>query len=242
MKLLETLTDSDYTKMFAGTPTALFSEIFYPEDVFYSKVGRACSEYYTNHSGNKNISPFYEILIEKQSATIIPENVLGRTIRSKFIDKWNKLYNLIETQTYNVLDGYTDAESVISTEKEKVNNHVSGTRGTETSTDITTTNSTNSDNTIYGFNSATPVGDTGGSTSGSTNVKGIGNSNTEDVTTSETADRTSDKSDTYTKTKSGRDKTASELISEEIDFRNYRIFFNIVYNDIDSLVTQPTYN
>ncbi len=242
MKLMETLTDSDYTAMFAGTPTALFSTIFTSTDIFYSKVGRACTEYYLNHSGNKTISPFYEILQEKKSDTANPEVILGSTIRSKFIEKWNRLYNLLETQTYNVLDGYTDTENITRTENETVNNQVSGTRGTETATDITTTNSTDSDNTIYGFNSSTPVGDTGGTTSGTTNVKGTGASNKEDITTSETTDRTKDSSEDYTKTKSGRDKSASKLISEEVDFRNLRIFFNIVYADIDSMATIPLYN
>lgn len=242
MRILETLTDSDYTKLFSGTPTALFSEIFVSSDVFYSKVGRACAEYYLNHSGNKNLSMFYEILYEKKSDTVNPENIIGKTIRSKFMDKWIRLYNLLETQSYNVLDAYTETESIVRSENETVNNRVDGTRGIKTATDITTTNSTDSDNTIYGFNSSTPVGDTGGATSGTTNVKGTGASNTEDTTTSETTDRTTDNTEDYTKTKNGRENSASKLISEEIDFRNFYIFFNIVFNDIDTIATLPIYN
>lgn len=242
MRMLETLDDSDYTKMFSGTPTALFSEIFVSSDIFYSKVGRACSEYYLNHSGNKNLSQFYEILYEKKSTTVNPENIIGKTIRSKFIDKWNKIYNLLDSQTYNVLDNYSDTENVLRYNNETVTNRTDDTVGVKIATDITTTNSTETENNIYGFNSSTSVGDTSGNASGTTNVKGSKTGNTEDTTATKQVDGSKDTTEDYTKTKSGRDKSASELISEEIDFRNYRIFFNIVYADIDSIATMPLYN
>lgn len=63
--------------------------------------------------------------------------------------------------------------------------------------------------------------------------------------TNETEGKTGSDSNTVTvtelKTNSGRRMTGAEILQRELDFRNQNIFFDIVFRDIDSIVTLAIY-
>lgn len=241
MKLYETLTEADYESMFTGKAVALFKEIFTNADAYFSKVGRACADYYLNRSGNKTISPFYEILYERKSTTVNPENVIGKTIRSKFIDKWNRIYTMLDSTDYNALDEMSIKESGIKTEEGITTVETNGNESLKVASEIKTTNNATSDKGVYGFNSADIVGTDTINNSGVTTVTGDKNKN-ESTSTREntnTANTSSNESNSYTKT--GRNTSGSDLLRKELEFRNDNLFFNIVFADIDSVAVQNIY-
>lgn len=122
--------------------------------------------------------------------------------------------------------------------------------------EVTNRSVSNADD-VYGFNSVTPVGDTTSAENTNetfeadptknvthnlqkktgTETKEYGTNETVSHTGTETTDITIDE----TTTNSGRDGSAATLVDEEIEFRNKQQFFDIVFNDIDSITALQIY-
>jgi hypothetical protein len=121
----------------------------------------------------------------------------------------------------------------------------------------TTVRDSSNDNDRYGFNSTSAVGVDTSSTESTETVTGLAKDNTthnlqaKDGTETKARDytNTDNKTGTDTKdfiisetdTKSGRNVSAQSLIQEELTLADERIFFDIVYKDIDSIATIPLY-
>lgn len=190
-----------------------------------------------------------------------------RVIAVKYFDKWRKYYEyLIDQQdAYNPLDdnSYTETRTGDNTDTTTYDitqgkigtNRDTTTYDTETEdngnagTSETTTRTSDESNDIYGFNSASPVGDktakveTSETTTGSAEANTTHNQRTHKGTDTRdtTLDHTETKSGTDTKkftvnetiSRNGRNATGAELLQKELDFRSKNLFYNMVFDDMD---------
>lgn len=190
-----------------------------------------------------------------------------RVIAAKYGDKWRKYYEYLINQqdAYNPLDDSsynetrtgdnTDTTTYDITQGKIGTNRDTTTYDTETEdngnagTSETTTRTSDESNDIYGFNSASPVGDktakveTSETTTGSAEANTTHNQRTHKGTDTRdtTLDHTETKSGTDTKkftvnetiSRNGRNATGAELLQKELDFRSKNLFYNMVFDDMD---------
>lgn len=179
MKLKETLTPQQMIELLNGTTVGFFPYMILSEDAFYDKIYELCLGYYLNRSAEKTISPTYERFIslcEQSELLKTPEELIGLLIRSKFIDKWKRIYDVLVLSEYNALINkeYTEAKTgkntntdTHNTTKAKIGTNTDNTtydtnvedNGNSGTQETTTRSSENTDD-VYGFNSNYPVGDT----------------------------------------------------------------------------------
>lgn len=255
MKLLETLTEQQRTDIVLGTSHGVFSNILQSTDVFYKDITDLAREYYFGRSGSKTVSPFYLRVAELNQQ---PDTILGQVIRSKFIDKWTRIYSALVTETYEPLDEFKEIETKkfgatktrTGTNKDVIDGTEVVTDTTKTSTKETTTRSGETANDRYGFNSVSPVGNdtsneqatetvSGGledNVSQTDNTKNIDNTVTHNISTKD------ENGGQDTTERSGRNTSGAKLVEEELTLRNKQIFFDIVYRDVDSIMVLQIYN
>lgn len=182
MKLIETLSESDIENLYSGYSVGIFKSLFTQEDIFYDLSIMMCRGYYLYRSASKEISPIFKRLYdlyEKFISTIPsnqPDYKIGQLIRSTYIDKWKRIYNILITEQYNPLNnsehnetksGTNSATETHTNSKSRLgNNSDTTTYDTEvedngqTGTHETVTRKSDTQNDIYGFNSIDPSGDT----------------------------------------------------------------------------------
>lgn len=184
MKLIETVTEANIKKLYDGESIGFFPYMILEDDDFYYLSTQLCQGYYFYHSAEKEISPIFNRLIEYQLkfhlllpiATNSYDYKLGQLIRSTFIDKWKRVYNVLITEQYNPLNnsehnetksGTNSATETHTNSKSRLgNNSDTITYDTEvedngqTGTHETVTRNADTQNDIYGFNSINPSGDT----------------------------------------------------------------------------------
>ena len=254
MKLLETLTTQQQINILDGLESGIFDYILWDGDPFNDDKTEMAKEYYFSRSGDKTVSPFYERVLGLQLNT---DEIIGNTIRSKFIDKWKRLYDVLVTQTYKPLDKMSETET---REYGKKTDRTGNNKDTKTSTvtedgtvmvgtSETTSRTGDTQDNVYGFNSVTPVGDTTSNETVTETVSGKKDDNVTDTDNKTTTDEViahdistneiNSGTDTYTRT--GRDESGATLITEEIEMRNLYTFFDIVFADVDSIMTINIY-
>ena len=149
-------------------------------------------EYYFNHSNEKWISPLFEKLYGMSPSTTL--TALANIIINKFGDKWNRLYDAFITTTYNPIENYS------MTEEGNANS------------DIDTHQS------IYGFNSETPV------PTGDSNTSGSKLTNTTELTRSGNIGVT----------------TSQQMLESELKLRQWN-FIDQIMEDVDSILCLKIY-
>lgn len=270
MRILETLTPTQQINILSGNIDGIFTTMFADNDVFKEHHKELCIGYYIYHSADKCISPTFDRF---RTMSETPEQLIGQLIRSKFIDKWNRVYDALIVNVYNPLDGkeysikkdgankntdtYDSTKSKEGTDTDTTTFDTSIEDNGKTGThEVTTRNISNADD-IYGFNSVSPVGDTTSSensnetfvgdsekntthniqTKTGTESKNFGINESETHTGTDTKDILIDETETY----KGRDVSGAVLINEEIMLRNTQQFYDIVFNDIDSITALQIY-
>lgn len=237
MKLIETLTPKQIIDMLNGTPVGIFPSMIYRNDVFYKYISSLCTEYYISHSGEKTISPAYDKIInyitETKSVKDSAADIIGKLVRNKFIDKWNKIYTVLIEDAYNPLDDRTFQSKINTIVKEQSSSDESNVY-TANNKDTTSYNNTlqrdgkfgseevrtrdgKNANDYYGFNSSSPVNDTESSYDDKETVTGNADKNTSKTleTKGGTDTLNSVKNETDKKnTKDITDTTNDRLISE----------------------------
>lgn len=199
MKLLETLTLGQMIKMLNnGEVVGIFPSMILSNDKFYSKLYDLCFGYYMQRSGEKTISLTYERLLQLVDAKIYTnetaENLIGKLIRGKFIEKWNRVYDVLISEQYNALQNQDFTEQKTGNNKNvDTHNTTKAKQGTNTDTTTydtnvedngkigtseTTTRSAEDYNNVYGFNSTSPVGDTISNQTTSETIVGEADKNT----------------------------------------------------------------
>lgn len=271
--VFDTLTDSEKLLLLNGEKVGLFNYCFRSGVGYNDLVDQMCVGYYLDHSGNKPVSVTYERIEELAKNTNKDVNeVLGNIIKGKFSKKWDLLYTALNTE-YDVVNnvdivetktGNNVVEDTYNSSNEKTGNNSDTTSYNTTVTDngkkgmkeITTRGDT-VDDTIFGFNSATSVGDTSRSENLSETVESLPEFNTsfnEQIKTGTDSkefgiNETDKHTGTDTKTnsinestsKNGRTENPSANIESELLMRNKFIFFDTIYKDIDSIVALQIY-
>lgn len=117
MKLRETLTKQQTIDLLGGNVVGIFPSMVLSTDAFYGKLYELCLGYYTARSGEKTISLTYERFIslvnDNPEITKSPEELIGTLIRGKFLDKWNRVYDVLITSQYDALNNreYTEEKT-----------------------------------------------------------------------------------------------------------------------------------
>lgn len=210
MLMIDTLTTAERIQLIKNEPVGLFPYLITSTDSFYALLPALSTGYYTARSGNKSISPAYEFIrstIAENSLTDSAEQLLANSIRSKFLEKWNRVYTAMiaqyeATSDYNIVESKTGKNTDTTTYNSKLEKNASNTNNItydtnvtddgKTATSETTTREGSDNNDIYGFNSNSPVGDT-----------------TSTNTQTETTEAEADKNTTHnTSVKTGTENTA----------------------------------
>lgn len=114
MKIKETLTTEQKIAILNGGTSGIFSYLILPSDVFYNERSTICLGYYFNNSAEKTISPSYKKIIkfvsENENVTPSADELIARIIRSKYLEKWTRIYNALADTTYNPLYEYEKSE------------------------------------------------------------------------------------------------------------------------------------
>lgn len=243
MKILDTISETEKVSMYEGSSVGFFKTLFESGDDFFSLTPNLCLNYYVSNSGSKLISPAFKRLIDAQNNNVISSynDVLGRMIRTQFLDKWNRVFQILVEEQYNALQNkdYTEHKSADNTDTKTYNTSVvdDGNTGTH---EVVTRDS-NDNNNVYGVNSVVAVNDSEVVSTEEETVVGDKDKNTSHNESIKTGTDTVNYGVDEDKHISGRSVGGAELIREELDLRNSTTFMNIIFRDIDSVATLQIY-
>lgn len=247
MRVIETLTDSQKrTMLIDRVPVGIFPYIILETDPFYDMSIDLCIGYYIGRSGSKTVSPLYTRMkqFEKDVEPNIddPNEIIGSIIRTKFLNNWNKIYDLLVTKEYDALNNIdiTETKTGNNSDTTTFDTSIEDNGETGTHEEITTTEQVADDS--YGFNSTSPVGNTFSSSGTTEVVTGDANKNTNHNIQAKTGTESKVFGIDEETTKSGRwYGNPTEAVDAEIKMRVMLNFSDIVYRDIDSVFTCPLY-
>lgn len=171
---------------------------------------------YIERSGDKPISPFYQRLLDyKNEGNEIDElQIIANAIITQFSEKWNRLY-VAFTKNYDPIENY-NMEQVETPDIEKA-------RTKKESTNISTTNT--SESSTHGFNSATAVPVNEGKVTSV--VEGDEDENVVSDTETETGTRELTRHGNIGVT------TSQQMLESEIKLRNAYTFVDGIMHDVD---------
>lgn len=234
MRLKETLTKQQMVDLLSGSTVGIFPYIVLSTDLFYNKLYDLCLGYYTARSAEKTISPTYERYIQfikdNSEITKTPEELMGKLIRGKFLDKWNRVYDVLINSQYDALnnkeyseiktgnnqnkDTYntTNAKEGSNTDTTTFNTKIDdvGSRGTS---EVVTRSVETADD-VYGFNSVEAVGDTKSNETVNETIVGDKDKNTSQNTQNKTGTESRDFGINESERKTGTD-TRDITINEQ---------------------------
>lgn len=205
--------------------------------------------YFVDRSYNKIISPLVERVLtmpyasENGTLTDRGRAYLANIIRMRYGEKWDKIYSTLKIQ-YKPLENYSMTEKGTDT---NTNTKISSGGGAETLTHgKKTTTSGNNNGTenekVYGFNSSSAVPFNSQDTSAT--INGTVTDSGDDKTTFNNNGTVNDNGNTtHELTRSGNIgvTTSQQMLEAEMDVRAKYIYLDIVFNDIDSVLTLPIY-
>lgn len=183
-------------------------------------------EYYLNHSGEKLVSPMVQRLVASTGTDMC--HMVAKIIIEKFNDKWNKLYKAFIDSDYEPLENYNMVQ------KETPNITHASTEKQKTKIETETTND-KTQNDVYGFNSVNPVASGEQTRNALLTVKGNENDNETSKTETETGTRDLTRHGNIGVT------TSQQMLQSEIDLRKNYNFVEMLYADVDSVMTLLVY-
>lgn len=183
-------------------------------------------EYYLNHSGEKFIAPMFEKLLNLTGVNAM--NQLAKIIINKFSDKWNKLFEAFIESEYEPLENYSMEE----VEKPQITKE--STENTKTKIETSTENDI-TEAKVHGFNSVDGV--PSGSTERNGVVKVEGGADDNEV------HRVDTEKGKRERTRHGNIgvTTSQQLLQSEIELRSNYNFVQMLYKDVDSVLTLLIY-
>ena len=152
MKLIDTLTSNEIEQLLNGNAVGFFPYMLLNDDVLFNLLPELCLTYYTERSAEKTISPVYDRLIALNKTK--SNELIGRIIRSKFNDKWSRIFRALVEDEYNVLhnDDYTEqktANNVDTTTYDTVNKKEASNTDAITYDNVTDKSAANTDTITY---------------------------------------------------------------------------------------------
>lgn len=119
MKIIETLSSNEIIDLYDEQTVGFFKHLIYDtESPLYSHLPSLCLEYYAVHSAEKTISPSFNRLINNNKDTA--NMLIGSIIGSKFKTKWERIYNVLISEQYQVLIDNEYSESNNSQDEKRV--------------------------------------------------------------------------------------------------------------------------
>jgi len=217
-----------------------------------SNIETSLDSVYFSKSGEKTVSNVISKRVDSDGV-LSAENRsnIATYLVSVFGVQWTKLYETL-TFDYNPIENYRMVESESLDSHNESSGSDTGTIGREAANGRTDTGTVgnsgtdNTDNSVYGFNSSSAVNsDASNSTNNNTETRNLAINETVDETETRNLANTSesDKSETRELTRSGNIgvTTSQQMIESERDLWQWN-YFNIVFNDIDSLLCLPIYS
>ena len=214
-------------------------------------------EYFYNISGQKFTSPLVnKILSSNPTLTANNINSLAGVIYNMFGRNWSEIYSTMNYE-YDPLVNYDMSEeettnassSDTATHTGTQSTTHTGTQGTTDTETVTGSGSGSTENGVYAFNSADAVGDTeSGTTTTNSNTASGSSTRTDNLTDARTDNLTDTgtgtREETRTLTRSGNIgvMTAQSLISEQRSLWLWNFIYNVVFPDIDKVLTIATYS
>ncbi len=193
-------------------------------------------EYHGNVSGEKIASPLVRRVSYSDTLTQEEKTVLARTIYAIHHTNWAKQWETMLFE-YNPIENYRMVENM--TDDEKVTEYGRTSTRTDNLTDTNTPNITNDvDNSTHGFNSTNAV-PTDESTSHTTGT----NTDTHTGTQGYVDGGTDTETRNYELTRSGNIgvTTSQQMIESERSLWVWNFFENVVFPDVDRVLTIPIY-
>lgn len=175
-------------------------------------------DYFYNHSGEKRISLLVSNLINLDETTYIAKIVSIAIL--KFKEKWNRIWLALVDSSYNPIENYDSTETLTPT-------NYTNTRTIKQKTDLTRDTDTN----VYGFNSTQEVA----LNSGSEHTTGLDTNNITTDTNIESGSRTTTRHGNIGVT------TNQQMITQEIEMRSKFNLYEIMMQDLDSIIAHPIY-
>lgn len=201
---------------------------------------------YVAHSGDKIVSPLLQKLIDNNTMTQ-DQNAIQQAIGSMFGDKWSRIYEALNLEyatinNYDMIEESTDEISKDGT-----------TSSTNSSTDTLTRSGTvtnegssaaNTQGNVFGYDSSTASPSDSSSSSASSDATQTSSSTDTDNTSSSTEGTTNEEETVkHTLTRKGNIgvTTSQQMLESEIVLRNKYKFWDIVFSDLDGILTLPIY-
>ena len=212
-------------------------------------------DYLLNHSGNKAASPLVMAYAHKYGTedndgkTLVLNQAsleaLARIIWARFGDSWKKIYAAL-VEEYAPLENYSmvEEETPNLTETRGVTDDYKHKVHTEQASKVTTTNTgTDTDASVYGFNSASKVPESNTHTEGETSAEGSADDNYSDTEETQTGAQTVQHTGNRKLTRSGNIgvTTSQQMLESEVALRISRHMEDIIYQDVDKVLTLAFY-
>ena len=212
---------------------------------------------YLGQSGTKSVSHLVEMYLTKYGEAVAgapcirvlkPSGVLAlaNLIWKRYGEAWGKIYEALETE-YAPLENYdmTEEDSPDLLETRGVSDDYERTEHRERASKVTTENTgTDTDASVYGFNSSTAVPESHTETAGTVTAEALPADNYEDATFGQTGEETIAHTGTRTLTRHGNIgvTTSQQLLESEIALRVKNHMDDIIYRDVDHVLTTCGYS
>lgn len=162
-------------------------------------------------------------------------------LRPKYLDKWKKIYISLVEEQYSAIndDTLTETKSGSRNDETTYDTEVENDGNIGSHETRTYTNETAND--VYGFNSSSPVGDSTREDTSEETVVGDASKNTTHNLQKKSGTDTKNNSYEESISRQGRNRSPSELLQMELDFRNKQTMMSIILKDIDEETTLKIY-
>lgn len=251
MKIIDTFDDT-LDALFSGAYLGFFEQLYtfsnnvspIVKDYFEKNMEQMAIEYYTGYSGEKRISNFFEHIMETQSQYQIGGvgiyEIISKVILNKFGDKWARIIPIFSTN-YNVEDGFVVTKEYTASNTDQTDRSTNSNASQQNASKITNTDTESNTHSVWGFNSQSPVESNKDDITITSVSTGLPADNFNQSEYTETNGETKLMNRNESESHKGRNEPMSNLIDKEISFRNNRILRNIIFDDIDSILTLGMY-
>ena len=198
-------------------------------------------DYFYNTSGQKNVSPLVRRFLNGAETITDSQKIsLANVIYKMYIKNWQREYEVLGLE-YDPISNYDSTEHE-TIENENTNTRANtGTQSTSGNQTVSSTTSGSGENNIYGFNSATAVGDSSSSDSATNSTTSTdSNTRTDNLSESQSGSGTVERS--LTRKGNIGVTTSQQMIQSEIELWKWKFFYNIVFPDLDEILTTMTYS
>ena len=251
LRIIDTFDDT-LDALFSGAYIGFFDQLYtfssnvspIVKDYLEKNIDQMAIEYYTSYSGEKRISNFFEHILETQSQYQIGGvgiyEIISKLILSKFGDKWAKIIPIFSIN-YNVEDGFVVTKEFQASNKDQADRSINSNSSQQNASKITNTDTESNTHSVWGFNSQSPVESNKDDITRNSVSTGLPTDNYNQSEYTETNGETKLMNRNESESHKGRNEPMSSLIDKEISFRNNRILRNIIFDDIDSILTLGMY-